>query len=375
MENKEEGKFFLHACIAYFVSMVLFVCLRVASGLGWFDLLADNVGERATDVVATVLIQIVFFLLVPLLIVKILSKQSMGKTLRWIGFDKPSGRVIGYAVLLGLLMYLFNMFVAAFSHTMLDLIGFRFSSGGSPFVGVSGLFIGILIVGVLPGMCEEVSNRGVLMRGIMSKLGAWRAVLLSSLIFGLMHLNIVQFFYAMVLGILIALAVLATRSLWTGVIIHFMNNAMSVFFSFAQSNDWVIAKAFQNFLNLFSGDFGFILYIGFAIGVYMLIMHILHKFAREGYKANEKAYFAEFLRRNPKYIEEKIKQGQAVTLDDMARTVESYVKTLSKMRATRFYLEGQHKPQKLKPLEMTMLFGIIFLTSVVTVMTLVWGLL
>jgi len=188
----ERDNVFMHASIAYFVSMVLFVCLRIASGLGWFGLLANEVGELATDVIATVLIQIVIFLLVPLIVFKFLTKQPMKRVLTGIGFNRPSRKVLGYSFLMGVLFYLLNIFVAMVFSIVLVLLGYRFPSGGgdSVFVGITGLLIGIIIVGVLPGVCEEVSNRGILMRGFMIKLGVWRAVLLSSLMFGLMHMNI-----------------------------------------------------------------------------------------------------------------------------------------------------------------------------------------
>jgi len=376
---------FRNACIAYFVAMVLFVCLRVASGLGWFGLLVETVcgsnacdhmtciGAQVTDIVASVLIQIVIFLVVPLVIFKVLSGNTMKKTLTDIGFNRPSGRVIGFSFLLGVLFYILNIFVASLAAFVLIMLGYRFPGGSSAFVGAVGFLIGIIIIGVLPGVCEEVSNRGILMRGLMSKIGVWRAVLLSSLIFGLMHLNIVQMFYAAVLGGFMALAILATRSLWTGIIIHFMNNALSVFFEFARSQNWAVGD-FLNILIDFFGSFGGIIFFLLPVVMYLLIVRIIHMFARESYKANEKEYFVEFLKKNPEYIAKKVAQGQPVSIEEMSASVQAHTSKLSKMNAIRFYIEGQRKQQKLEPLEKTLMFGIIFLTSVVTAMTLVWGL-
>ena len=270
---------------------------------------------------------------------------------------------------------MFNIFVASVSVMVLVLIGYRMPTGDSSYIGVTGLLIGLVIIGVLPGVCEETSNRGVLMQGLVSKLGVWRAVLLSGLIFGLMHLNVVQVFYATVLGILIGLAVLATRSLWTGIIIHFCNNAIGQLMAFAQQNNWVLADIFQWFLEIFNQAYGLVLMFVFIWLLYTVIINIIHMFARANYKANEKEYFAEFLKKNPEYVAQKMNAGQAVTLEDMAGTVDAYVSKLNKTQAIRFYIEGQRKPQKLNAIEKTVLFGILFLTVVVTGMTLVWGLL
>jgi len=365
---------FLAATCAYFIAMVLFVGVRIAGGLGWFGLLADEVGEQATDIIVNVLIQIVIFLLVPMIVFGIFARQPLGKTLSDIGFNRPSRKVIGHSFLLGLLFYFLNMFIAALAIIVLVVLGYRLPVGDAPSAGMGGLLIGLLMIGVLPGLCEEVSNRGVMMRGFMPKLGVWRAVLLSSLIFGLMHMNIMQAVYASIMGILIALAILTTRSIWTGIIIHFMNNAIGVFISHAQNNDWLVGDLFNQLFDLFSGPGGFIIYFGFIFLVYVAIMNILHSFARETYKASEKEHFAMFLKNNPERVKAMINEGRIVSLEDMSRTVDAYVANISKMKAIRFYLEGQRKPKKLSAFEKTMVFGMVFLTGVVTVMTLVWGL-
>jgi len=369
---------FLAATIAYFVAALLFVFLRTASGLGWFGLLADRIGNQATDIVANVLIQIFIFFLVPLIIFQIYArKQPLRKTLSDIGFRRPSRKVFGYSFLLGLLFYFFNIFVASISFLVLMVLGFRFPTAGGEvaLVGTSGLLLGILMIGVLPGFCEEVSTRGILLRGFMSKLSVWRAILLSSLIFGFMHLNIMQAFFAAVLGAFIAIAILVTKNIWTGIIIHFMNNAMGVLLSYANANDWIIAQLYNQLFDLFLGPSGVIIYFVFVGVVYFSIMHILHMFARDTYKADEKQHFAMFLKNNPERVRAMINAGQTVSAEEMSRSVDAYVQGLGKMRAIRFYLEGQHKPQKLKPLEITLAFGLVFLTGAITIMTLVWGLL
>jgi len=366
----ERDNVFLHACIAYFVAMILFVCLCIVSGFGVFESLTDATSGLVTEIVATVLIQIVIFLIVPLVIFRGLSKQPMKKTLVGIGFNRPSLRVVGFAFLLGFLFYILNIFLSSVSNLLLMLLGYRLGGGAAPVMGFGSLVIGLVLGSVLPGTCEEVSNRGILMRGFMSKLGVWRAVLLSSLIFGLMHLNIVQFFVTAVFGVFIALAILATRSLWTGIIIHFMNNALITVFAFARGHNLDFFGMFMDFFGAFGGMVFFIL----PVVMYILILRIIHMFARENFKANEKEYFAEFLKNNPAYVAERIKQGRTVSMEEMSASVEMHVRRLSKTNAIRFYLEGQRKPQKLNAIEKTLVFGIVFLTSVVTAMTLIWGL-
>lgn len=51
------------------------------------------------------------------------------------------------------------------------------------------------------------------------------AVLMSALLFGLMHGNVDQLFFAFLLGIVLAVVVLVTDSIWASAFIHFFNNA------------------------------------------------------------------------------------------------------------------------------------------------------
>lgn len=85
----------------------------------------------------------------------------------------------------------------------------------------------VLLVGVTPAICEEVLFRGVVLGSFRSRWSVPVAVILSGLVFGLFHLSpqtAFRFLPTAWLGILLAWAVVETRSLWTGVVLHFLNN-------------------------------------------------------------------------------------------------------------------------------------------------------
>lgn len=85
------------------------------------------------------------------------------------------------------------------------------------------IFIGSAIV---PPLFEEFAIRGVLMQSLR-KYGDAFAIIASAFVFGVFHGNIVQIPFAFLCGLFIGYAVIATESLWTGVIIHGLMNAMS----------------------------------------------------------------------------------------------------------------------------------------------------
>lgn len=92
-------------------------------------------------------------------------------------------------------------------------------------------------VALTPALCEEAVFRGVLLSSTRS-LPAWRAVLLNGVVFGAFHLSFetpVRFLPAACLGIVIAWAVLVSRSIWIGVLMHFLNNASIVLLASAPS--------------------------------------------------------------------------------------------------------------------------------------------
>jgi len=88
----------------------------------------------------------------------------------------------------------------------------------------------LLVLALTPAVCEEFVFRGVLLGGTRS-MGPWRFVLLSGVVFGAFHLSfetVIRFLPTASLGIVMAWAVWRTGSIWTGVLMHFLNNATIV---------------------------------------------------------------------------------------------------------------------------------------------------
>ncbi|HJA94690.1 MAG TPA: CPBP family intramembrane metalloprotease [Candidatus Eisenbergiella merdipullorum] len=77
-------------------------------------------------------------------------------------------------------------------------------------------------------VCEELCFRGILYRGYLKSGNAAKAVLLSALLFGLIHMNFNQAPYAFALGVAMALLMEATGSLLAPILMHVIFNAQSV---------------------------------------------------------------------------------------------------------------------------------------------------
>ena len=79
----------------------------------------------------------------------------------------------------------------------------------------------LLIIAVLPACVEEFVFRGLIYHSYR-KNGILGAAVLSGLVFGLMHLNINQLSYAAVMGIIFALLVEATGSMYSSMLAHYI---------------------------------------------------------------------------------------------------------------------------------------------------------
>lgn len=85
----------------------------------------------------------------------------------------------------------------------------------------------LFLMAVMPACIEELVFRGITYGGYRRSGTKFMAVMLSALMFGLMHMNLNQALYAFVLGILLALLFEATGSIFATMLFHFIYNAQS----------------------------------------------------------------------------------------------------------------------------------------------------
>lgn len=84
-----------------------------------------------------------------------------------------------------------------------------------------------LNVAVCAPFFEELFVRGILLRGLLHHIRPGWAIFWSALIFAVLHLNLVQGFSALALGLLLGYTYYKTGCLWLTMLMHFANNALS----------------------------------------------------------------------------------------------------------------------------------------------------
>ena len=87
-----------------------------------------------------------------------------------------------------------------------------------------------LVVGLAPGLGEELFFRGYVLRKLAFTDGAPVALVVSALLFGAFHADLVQAPAAAVVGLYLGVAVRRTGSLWVGVVAHVVNNVGATLF-------------------------------------------------------------------------------------------------------------------------------------------------
>ena len=90
---------------------------------------------------------------------------------------------------------------------------------------------GILAIAIIGPVLEELLFRGAITKALLQQYSPTKAILLSALLFGVFHINPAQILPAFLIGILFAWTYYKTASLIPCILMHVLNNSLSVFLS------------------------------------------------------------------------------------------------------------------------------------------------
>ena len=91
-----------------------------------------------------------------------------------------------------------------------------------------GLWKMLLVIAVTPAICEELAFRGFVLSGLRHLGRKWRAIIISSLFFGITHAIFQQSIAAFLLGLVIGYIAVQTGSLLPGMLYHVTHNSLMV---------------------------------------------------------------------------------------------------------------------------------------------------
>ncbi|WP_089888694.1 CPBP family intramembrane glutamic endopeptidase [Kriegella aquimaris] len=130
-------------------------------------------------------------------------------------------------------------------------------------------FFAFLVTGIAAPILEELIFRGIILDGLLKKYAPTKSILISSLLFGLVHLNPWQFVSAFIIGIFSGWVYYRTKSLSFSIIIHATSNfcgfLMLYFISVDSLMDNPVLEIYGGFPNLIMTIIGSVFTLAFCI--------------------------------------------------------------------------------------------------------------
>lgn len=107
---------------------------------------------------------------------------------------------------------------------------------------------GYLVIGLLAPLAEELVFRGAILRALLQwKRNPWIGIVISALLFALIHMNPVQMPHAFLIGILLGWMYYRTDSIIPGIVYHWVNNTVAyVMYNLYPDPDMTLLDLFGN---------------------------------------------------------------------------------------------------------------------------------
>ncbi len=254
------------ANIFFLIFTIVFITYQLILGV--------ILGDRLNDHIYTiVLVNEFVMILAPVLIYCLIKKINIKETFR---FNKPGLIPMLLVTAISVPAY----FVAAtLNNVLVYFLQFIGDLPAQPIPvpkNLSELALGILIIAVAPGICEEIMHRGFLLRAY-EKRGSYKAVVIVSIFFGIFHFDITNFLAPVFLGLIIGYYVIRTNSIFAGILAHFLNNAIAMILMYLSGDRTDPDKVTVSWTDLQQ-----LLIIGFGCLIITALLMVLFKKVTEG---------------------------------------------------------------------------------------------
>lgn len=244
-------------------------CFALMLTLAWFMTQYLTLSGLATSTAGVALGQFAY-VLAPSLAMTLLLTSSPRRTLRlaW-----PQARYLTLAVGLALAV---NPLV----NELRPVVEFLFPMSSELKAALQGLMktipdvpTALLLFAVIPAVCEEFAFRGFILSGLERGHPARAAIVMSALLFGFMHVLISlfqQLFNAALLGLVLGLLAVRSRSILPGIVFHMIQNALAVL-----TGVWLADKANHRIASWLYRDTKEGLYHGWLVAVGLVVTALL----------------------------------------------------------------------------------------------------
>ena len=76
----------------------------------------------------------------------------------------------------------------------------------------------------MPAVCEEITFRGIVFSGMLTRKKVWIAMMITSFFFAVFHLSLHRFPGVFLIGLGACFVVWISGSIWTGILLHALSN-------------------------------------------------------------------------------------------------------------------------------------------------------
>lgn len=202
-------------------------CFTLMLTSAWFTMQYLATSSIAKSTYGTALGQVMFILLPPLLMTFLLtSSPRLTLRLRW-----PESRYLALAAGLAIAVNPLVNELRPWVEWLFPMSSELKAALESLMADVPDLPSALLFFAFIPAVCEEVAFRGFILSGLEKGHSARSAIVMSALLFGFMHVLISlfqQLFNATLLGLVLGLMAVRSRSLLPGIVFHTINNGLAV---------------------------------------------------------------------------------------------------------------------------------------------------
>lgn len=129
-------------------------------------------------------------------------------------------------------------------------------------------FLAFFVISVAAPVVEEIFFRGILLRRLASEISPFYALILVSLVFGLMHGQILWIVYASVLGLVLGMLYLLYGSIYPSMLVHISFNLVSGIPMLLNPSGWLYRMTYG------SQVFRLLMAAGGLIGVILILFQI-----------------------------------------------------------------------------------------------------
>jgi sodium transport system permease protein len=212
------------------------LCFALILTSSWFLLLYLAFKGLGLGLSAVVAGQLVILIPPVMMAILLTSKPALTLRIAW-----PEARYIVLAVALVLVLNplvneLKQLVVWLFPISSVIKVSLPQVLSQSPNLAVT-----IGVFALVPAVCEEFAFRGFILSGLQDQHRTRSAILLSALMFGFLHVLLSlfqQLFNATLLGIVLGLLAVRSRSILPGLIFHFLNNTIAVSQEYLAKASW-----------------------------------------------------------------------------------------------------------------------------------------